>query len=280
MPLVSVHEHCIGYAPAGLYPTVGFTVRFITSEETSSSFSRTTTEKSNPFAVVSKMVNYIRHLESAFDKISTDERLTTCHTSLYYSLFHLWNLSKFQNPISICRSEVMKTSKIGSANTYTRCLKQLDEWGYIEYIPSHNPTKGSLVNLYNFDNSSDKTTDNSTDKSSEIVVRPSINNTNNKKHSKPNKQDSGKTKFRTPSLEEVKEFFLELKSSENEAENFHNYFESNGWLVGGKAKMKNWKAAARNWIKRSTNFTGSNRGSSGVESRLHSNNDKDYSIPL
>jgi len=28
-----------------------------------------------------------------------------------------------------------------------------------------------------------------------------------------------------------------------------NFYESKGWLVG-KAKMKNWKAAASNWIAR------------------------------
>ncbi|MCW3808159.1 hypothetical protein, partial [Plebeiibacterium marinum] len=27
-----------------------------------------------------------------------------------------------------------------------------------------------------------------------------------------------------------------------------NYYESVGWLVGGKTKMKDWKAAARNWM--------------------------------
>ena len=36
-----------------------------------------------------------------------------------------------------------------------------------------------------------------------------------------------------PSIDEVKEFFLESESTSKEAENFFNYFESNGWLVGG-----------------------------------------------
>lgn len=224
------------------------------------------------------MVNYIKHLESTFDQFSQDDRLTTCHVSLYYSLFHLWNLSKFQNPISICRSDMMRLSKIGSANTYTRCLKQLDEWGYIQYLPSFNPTKGSLVNLYTFNNSGDKGSDKGSGKGSVIVVRPSINSKNNL-NNKTSKTRKGKTAFSSPSIDEVKEFFLENESSNSEAENFHNYFESNGWLVGGKAKMKNWQAAARNWIKRAQNF----RSSSGVEkpnNRLHTNNDKDYSMPL
>ena len=78
-----------------------------------------------------------------------------------------------------------------------------------------------------------------------------------------------------PSIDEVKEFFLESESTSKEAENFFNYFESNGWLVGGKAKMKNWKAAARNWISRSSNFKKTEK-----KNYLDVNQDKDYSIPL
>ena len=193
----------------------------------------------------------------------------------------------------------MKLSKIGSANTYTRCLKQLDEWGYIQYLPSYNPLKGSLVNLYDFDNSTDKGCDNSSDNSPVRVVRPSINSLNNtnKETIKPNKQKRregdqlSKTEARTessssrrtkskisipPPIDEVKDFFSEIKSSTDQAEQFHNHFQSNGWLVGGKAKMKDWKAAARNWVKRSQKFS----STSSAQDRLNTNQDKDYSIPL
>lgn len=246
-------------------------------------------------------VNYIKHLESWADRICCDDRLTPHHISLYYAMFHQWNLAKFKNPISICRSELMLACKIGSANTYTKCLKQLDNWGYIEYKPSYNPARGSLVNLYNFDNSTGKGTDKGTDKGAVIAVRPSLNynklykqykqekaesfrrlkpdREDQKAEGKPsklNKQES-KSRFTPPSLDEVKEFFLDLKSTVSEAENFHNYFESNGWLVGGKAKMKNWQAAAKNWLKRSAKF---NSSENGAKNRLHTNDDKEYSTPL
>lgn len=244
-------------------------------------------------------VNYIKHLEQISELFYEDKRLSPWHVSLYYGLFHSWNRAKFQSPISICRSELMTVSKIGSANTYTKCLKQLDEWGYINYLPSHNPMKGSLVNLYTFDTTTDKSSDRTGDKSTDntpvTLVRPSINNTNKKKQTKPIKQrresdqlskieartESSnsrmtKTKFSPPSIDEVKVFFLELKSTQDQAEQFHNHFESNGWLVGGKAKMKDWKAAVRNWIKRSANFS----KTSSNQDRLNTNQDKDYSMPL
>ena len=40
---------------------------------------------------------------------------------------------------------------------------------------------------------------------------------------------------------------ISLDLAKIEAEKFYNYYESNGWRVG-KNPMKNWKAAANNWI--------------------------------
>lgn len=57
-----------------------------------------------------------------------------------------------------------------------------------------------------------------------------------------------------PNLEDVKVYFLNLESIENEAERFYNHFQSNGWLVGGKSKMKNWQASARNWVMNAQSF--------------------------
>lgn len=39
----------------------------------------------------------------------------------------------------------------------------------------------------------------------------------------------------------------------DQAQKFHDYYQSNGWRVG-RNPMKDWKAALRNWIKRSKDF--------------------------
>jgi hydroxyacyl-ACP dehydratase HTD2-like protein with hotdog domain len=65
-----------------------------------------------------------------------------------------------------------------------------------------------------------------------------------KKLREKKKSDSDST---IPILENVTSFFQENNYTKIEAEKFFNYFESNGWLVGGKTKMKNWKAAAKTW---------------------------------
>jgi hypothetical protein len=125
----------------------------------------------------SSKVNFIHHLLAISQKFVADSRLSPWHISLYYALFHSWNQVKFSNPFSISRSELMLASKIGSANTYTRCLKELDAWGYLKYNPSYNPHLGSIVYMYTFDKSTDK----GGSKGSVIAVIPyikSINNTN------------------------------------------------------------------------------------------------------
>lgn len=57
------------------------------------------------------------------------------------------------------------------------------------------------------------------------------------------------------SLPLIKDYFKEIGSTESEATKFFDHFESNGWKVGGRATMKCWMAAARNWARRSAEFT-------------------------
>lgn len=285
-------------------------------------------------------MNYIRHLTGFYDRIQEDNRLNPTHISLYLALFQFWNLNHFQNPISISRTEMMRLSKISALGTYHKCIKQLQEYGYIEYLPSFNPYKGSLVNLYNFENSEVQKINSKRIKKqisseqalnsprikietgAEQALIPSLNNTNilNNKHSVTTQnvianetkqsqsvilsevEESQKEKLRQkknsrsviarkndeaissnashfvtlstkqsfanevheafqkpgskipPEFPDVKLYFEEKDAPAEEAEKFFNHYESNGWLVGGKSKMKNWQAAARNWLLNAKKF--------------------------
>ncbi len=241
-------------------------------------------------------VNYIKHLENIHSTFVEDSRITPFHFSLYMALFHQWNSAMFPEQLSIARSEIMRFSKLGSINTYTKCLKELHAFGYIEYVPSKNPYVGSSVNMYRFDNSSSNScdtsmclkTDNSSDNTSETVVRPYINSINNNKQLKTinnrddlkivSKPKSKREIFVSPSLDAVILFFKEKNKTDLEAEKFFNHFESNGWLVGGKSKMKNWQAAARNWMLNSDKFQSQKK--QPTPGNLNVNQNKDYSVPL
>lgn len=91
-----------------------------------------------------------------------------------------------------------------------------------------------------------------------------------------------------PTLEETQIYFLEKSFPEIEAQRFFNYFESNGWLVGGRTKMKDWKAAARNWMLNTKKFGNKTNASNLTESKtinlnpnhLHVSNQKNYGEAL
>ncbi len=78
------------------------------------------------------------------------------------------------------------------------------------------------------------------------------------------------------SVVEVHTFFEEEKSTKLEAEKFFNYFQSNGWLVGGKTKMKDWRAAARNWMLNEKKFN----KEKPKPGNLHVSSTKNYAEPL
>ena len=92
-------------------------------------------------------VNYITHLNTVFQQFLDDNRLNPTHISLYMALFQVWNSTRFPEEFFVIRDEIMQQSKIGSKSTYHRCLKQLHNYGYIEYTPSHNPYRGSKIKL-------------------------------------------------------------------------------------------------------------------------------------
>ena len=50
-----------------------------------------------------------------------------------------------------------------------------------------------------------------------------------------------------PTREQAAEYAGEIFLPKREAEKFCDHFSSNGWKVGGKTPMKDWKAALRNW---------------------------------
>ena len=84
-----------------------------------------------------------------------------------------------------------------------------------------------------------------------------------------------------PTFAEVKLFFEEKDTPLSEAERFFDHYESNGWLVGGKSKMKNWEAAARNWLKNSKKFNSiSPSGAEVKRNHLIATTNKSYKEPL
>lgn len=80
------------------------------------------------------------------------------------------------------------------------------------------------------------------------------NSTSNNTVERTSKNTSKKIGARPSGLEEVVGAFVEVGSDESEAVAFFDYYEANGWTQGKNKPIKDWKAAARGWIRRSHQF--------------------------
>lgn len=89
----------------------------------------------------------IKELTSFYEAIRDDPRIGPTHISLYMALFQLYNLNGFKNPISICRIGVMKIAKINGLATFHKCIKDLEQFRYIQYHPSFDPRIASCINM-------------------------------------------------------------------------------------------------------------------------------------
>tara|TARA_R110002012_G_scaffold321500_1_gene549574 strand:+ start:321 stop:947 length:627 start_codon:yes stop_codon:yes gene_type:complete len=103
---------------------------------------------------------------------------------------------------------------------------------------------------------------NNREKESELPSRDSDASTtreSGRKEGKEGRERKGVARFTPPTNEDVYLYMVEKgMNNKQEAEKFFDYYSSKGWLVG-KAKMKDWKASVRNWIK--NNFSTNNNNS-------------------
>lgn len=141
-------------------------------------------------------MNYIKHQTGLFERFAEDERITPFHISLYMALFQQWNKNRFRDSFPVDREELMQRSKIGSKNTYAKCMRQLHQWGYIRYSARGNLHTGWKVSCTRFDTGSG-TGAGTGDGTGSGTVYKNINNTNiinGNKQSYPKNFNNGREK--------------------------------------------------------------------------------------
>lgn len=114
-------------------------------------------------------------------------------------------------------------------------------------------------------NKTEQTYDNTHEQTYELhMVNVNVNENINEDKINTQEEKKAETKKeilvpRPSSVEEVAEYFktnpecMLNGKSESEAKVFVDHFVGNGWKVSGKAPMKDWKSAARNWARRVKN---------------------------
>ncbi len=278
-------------------------------------------------------MNYINHLNGFFNKANADGRMKPNHISLYMILFNNWNSNRFNNPTSIPKEKIMKSSKINSNTTYYKCLKELQVFGFIEHIPTYNPHLNSNVvmidlselgkeglkmmktNYTNFEQDQKNVLSKNSQPNEQVNELAYIINNNKQKlnnlnmeigtHSNfdnnknlifkknsdligdPKKEEKSSAKkeekynnSEIPSLESVVEYFIFKLSTETEANRFFNYYSGINWLIGGTAKMRDWKAVARNWIMNQGKYNFKKTSTQNSANNLSIENNKNYDEPL
>lgn len=224
-------------------------------------------------------MNYISHLTGVFERFKKDHRLNPSHVSMYYALFQYWNVFRFCNQFYVQREEIMQASKIGSLKAYHRCIRELSDWNYILYLPSHNPLKGSQVKLFVFETSRKQVGDKQGitpeqvgeeyEKSSERV---GVYETNNIKHIKQDKTYWPKSEF------EVLIFFKIKSWPDTEASKFYHHYEAVGWKINQNTNVVNWQALAHRWMKKAEEFQQGLRSKNPDHLKIKKN--KNYGEPL
>jgi hypothetical protein len=127
-----------------------------------------------------------------------------------------------------------------------------------QQISQHKTNVTTVITVVNYEHyqpneSADKSPNESADKSPENQQTSQQPDT--KEESNKVKKEKKVNKFIKPSVDDLAKYFSErniLANPKLEAETFFDHYTSNGWKVGGKTPMKDWKSACRNWERRNS----------------------------
>ena len=116
------------------------------------------------------------------------------------------------------------------------------ETNWAKYKREQRKNSQNLPKLENVQNK--KTISNSCPTEIEIELEKDIE-IEKEIHSSAKSTTTKRKRFEKPTLSQITQYCLERNNNVN-AEQFYDYYESNGWKVG-KNSMKDWKACVRTW---------------------------------
>ncbi|MFH7017399.1 hypothetical protein [Flavobacterium sp. FlaQc-47] len=87
----------------------------------------------------------LQPLSDFFKAIEKDYRISITHIGIYAALLQFRADKGFINPVKAYRHEIMKIAKITGPVTYHKCIRELNEYGYITYSPKRNRNQRSII---------------------------------------------------------------------------------------------------------------------------------------
>lgn len=156
--------------------------------------------------------------------------------------------------------------KCGKGITIQNVRTAIQRFEKLGFLTNESTKTGRVINIVNWelyqgDNyCSNKDTNSQLTKTQQSTNKELTPNKNDKEY-KNDKECKNKesSRFTPPTQDQVREYCIERENSVD-AERFIDFYSSKGWMVG-KNKMKDWKAAVRNW-ERGNNNKGGNQDES------------------
>ncbi|MFH7018583.1 hypothetical protein [Flavobacterium sp. FlaQc-47] len=87
----------------------------------------------------------LKLLSRFFESIEKDFRIGSTHIAIFAALVQFWIERGMVNPIQAYSIEIQKIAKIMSPKTYHKCMRELDNYGYLLYVPTKNKNRRSSI---------------------------------------------------------------------------------------------------------------------------------------
>jgi hypothetical protein len=89
----------------------------------------------------------MNYLAVFFKSIANDPRIGITHIGIYAALLQYWQINNYPIPLQVFSHDIMPIAKVSASKTYHKCIRDLSDYGYLEYVPSYNKHTGSKVYL-------------------------------------------------------------------------------------------------------------------------------------
>lgn len=199
-------------------------------------------------------VNYLAEI-IAFERWLETNYLPISSQLLWYKMMNLFNRSGWSEWVIVDNLRLMATMSMGREATLIKARDELIKAGRILYQKGRkgSPNKYKMV-YFTCKNVVESEVFQVVENEVKSVVQSAVQSADIYKHKQKQnlkKKDTNVSKEKhsvPPTLENVMGYCREMGYS-MDAQRFIDFYESKGWMIG-KNRMKDWKAAVRNWASR------------------------------
>ena len=193
-------------------------------------------------------MNYITEIKAFYDLLETNP-LPSSAIAVWHALMHIANKTGWQQEFAVAVS-VLEVKTGLNAKAIERARNRLAQDGIISW-KSRRGNQSAIYTLHSlcdkmcYENVAQPVAQSVPQYVAQPVAQSVAINKTKQDKTKQISAKAPRTKFKKPTVEEIRLYCQERRNSVD-AQRFFDYYESNGWHVG-KNPMKDWKASIRTW---------------------------------